>query len=695
MLLILISCATVVDDSSLPPGPGDSSPDTALPDYDPTPDHAALTEGLEGLEFGGSIPSALVVHGHQAFPVVVADGVPVMAAARYGEGGVVVVGHEGQLSAILPGAIAWSGAEVLGAEPGTNVGLDEVHSTDGLELYASSTYAELSDEEADALAQWVYEGGTLVAGGHAWWWGYSNGRSDAAEGYAFNRVLKEMGLVITVQTGPNGSLPVSTPDFELDHSRHALAALEEHEAGERSLTLDEQVQGANAASLAVTHLPLSWPWFQRAWAFVEGLPAVIPTKADPVEPSEEPIDHLVVRVGAKLAAEAPVEDLQANPAAEDFPGSGHTPVGEVTRTLELSYAGLDSFYGYAGAGRDAWMATDLWVPAGGQVTLEFSQDLTGLGVQVGAHTDTLWHLDSWSRSPQIARHWPIEGDTITVGSAFGGLLYVTVPAGTDLGEVLVTIDGAAKGPWVEYRGEAFALVVPTDTPVDDASALMAWWDEVLAAEHTLAGYPDWPRLERAVCDRQISAGWMHSGYPFMAHLESAGDLTDLSSLQTGGDWGAFHELGHNHQDLAWVLPGTTEANVNLFSVYVMEEVVGIDRAEGHSALTDTKRTDRTADYVANGTFSDDWSVWTALETYLQLQEAFGWEAFTELMEEYREATDRPAGTAEAIHQWMVRSSRAFGYDLTAFYAAWKFPDTETAAAELTDLPDWTDHPMAD
>ena len=124
-----------------------------------------------------------------------------------------------------------------------------------------------------------------------------------------------------------------------------------------------------------------------------------------------------------------------------------------------------------------------------------------------------------------------------------------------------------------------------------------------------------------------------------------------------------------------MLPGTWQANVNLFSVYAMEAVVGIDRAAAHPDMTDARRAERIAAYVADGTFSD-WSVWTALETH-------------------RAAPNHPSTEREVIHQWMVRSSRAVGYDLTGFYGAWKSPDTADAAAELTDLPDWTDHPMAE
>jgi hypothetical protein len=40
---------------------------------------------------------------------------------------------------------------------------------------------------------------------------------------------------------------------------------------------------------------------------------------------------------------------------------------------------------------------------------------------------------------------------------------------------------------------------------------------------------------------------MHSGYPMMAHLDAADRILDLDMLQSDGDWGVFHEFGHNMQ----------------------------------------------------------------------------------------------------------------------------------------------------
>lgn len=62
----------------------------------------------------------------------------------------------------------------------------------------------------------------------------------------------------------------------------------------------------------------------------------------------------------------------------------------------------------------------------------------------------------------------------------------------------------------------------------------------------------------------------------MAHKASASTLvTKIEDL-----WGPIHELGHNQQRSCWEFPShTTECTCNLWSVYVHEEVLGINRAK--------------------------------------------------------------------------------------------------------------------
>ncbi len=54
------------------------------------------------------------------------------------------------------------------------------------------------------------------------------------------------------------------------------------------------------------------------------------------------------------------------------------------------------------------------------------------------------------------------------------------------------------------------------------------------------------RPERMAHDVDISAGYMHSGYPVMTFLDVV-DSTLVFPMTGPGHWGHFHEFGHNHQ----------------------------------------------------------------------------------------------------------------------------------------------------
>jgi hypothetical protein len=61
---------------------------------------------------------------------------------------------------------------------------------------------------------------------------------------------------------------------------------------------------------------------------------------------------------------------------------------------------------------------------------------------------------------------------------------------------------------------------------------------------------------------------------------------NVDLLKTKGDWGFFHELGHNHEGQAYTFGGDyVEVDVNLFSMYVMQTVVGREMT-AHPSLKD-------------------------------------------------------------------------------------------------------------
>eukprot|EP00964_Phaeocystis_antarctica_P074486 scaffold45807_cov56-Phaeocystis_antarctica.AAC.2 len=152
---------------------------------------------------------------------------------------------------------------------------------------------------------------------------------------------------------------------------------------------------------------------------------------------------------------------------------------------------------------------------------------------------------------------------------------------------------------------------------------------------------------------------------------------------------------HHFSDRVSFTTGTTETTCNLWSVK-MYGSLGISAAVGHSALSASNRATRLADYRANENKvmgnSGSWNVWVALETYMQLQEAFGWSFYATIFTQYRGISD-PGTDAARINEWVRRSSYVAGKNLGPFYQAWGFPVTQFVIDEIASLPAWTEDPM--
>ena len=80
--------------------------------------------------------------------------------------------------------------------------------------------------------------------------------------------------------------------------------------------------------------------------------------------------------------------------------------------------------------------------------------------------------------------------------------------------------------------------------LDNPMELITFWDDLVASHYEFAAEPLPSRPERFVSDAQISAGYMHSGYPIMMWLDVVQPregklpvLLDLEELSSKGNWG--------------------------------------------------------------------------------------------------------------------------------------------------------------
>lgn len=406
-------------------------------------------------------------------------------------------------------------------------------------------------------------------------------------------------------------------------------------------------------------------------------------------------------------------------SASSFPGIPAADAPRITREVRVdattSSPNLIGPYGAPNAA--VWHSLGLYAAPGEVVTVRVSDEVAAakqLRIQVGCHTDNLERLNEWKRYPQITYSLTIDKPTTTIRSPFGGLVYVVVSQQCKIGEVNITLENviasplfvrgqttiddwhaqieSCQVPWGELATDKVIISLPTSVlqKVDDPEKVMAFWDRVLDTCVDLLGIThERTRAERMVPDVQISAGYMHSGYPIMTHMDVINDFIDLEKLRKNG-WGFFHEIGHNHQNRDWTFSGTTEVTVNLFSLYVFEKVFQIQSAETRTELTRKWQQRAIERYLAAEKPFEMWrkDAFLALTMYVQLIEKYGWDAFTQTFAGYRQLPDeeRPRSDEARRDQWMVRFSQTVGENLGPFFEAWGIPTTEKARASINDLP---------
>tara|TARA_R110002072_G_scaffold126377_1_gene263199 strand:- start:491 stop:2494 length:2004 start_codon:yes stop_codon:yes gene_type:complete len=653
---------------------------------------------------------------------------PLVAAARWARGRVVVFGHTGYFgrqalrsadtARLLGNAIRWSASSptprvgclsqpalAQALRPGLQVRVfakgaltQALGEVDVLCLAATDLKTPAERAQVAAFAE---AGGGVVLSGLGWGWQQLNPKRSLREDHPGNLLLSEVGLA----WADGYSQRSSREGFTLEAPGRLLAAgpalelLLEHAEGKARPTKAALEEAGRTVILAGQTLRQADRLLRPTLARLEAQGNTpIPSATAPLR-AEEGLSRVLLSLQcARLARD---DSGPAHPASVEFPGPVPSLAPRLNRKLVLN-------------GRPGWQSTGLYAAPGVPIELSTERAIPSLRVRIGAHTDRLYHKDAWGRAPEITLSRAMPGLTLTLSNPFGGLIYLEAEPETQ-GTIKVSRAVAAPrfvlgqtrletwrrtirrhpAPWAELASDKIILTVPSRhvRELGDPQALMTYWDTIADACADLAGIPAArPRPERYVADVQLSAGYMHAGYPIMTHLDAAEGMTDLASLSKAGNWtwGLFHELGHNHQVSDWTFEGTGEVTCNLFTLYVLQEVCGVERPRAE--LYGPARSKRLQTFFSGprsfGTWKGD--PFLALLQYMQLQEAFGWEPFKRVFREYRALPKgkRPRTDAERRDQWLIRFSRAVGVNLGPFFAAWGVPTSEAARASLRDLPDW-------
>lgn len=537
----------------------------------------------------------------------------------------------------------------------------------------------LSEAEIELLKTHVSNGGGLVTSGLGWGWLQLNPGKKIYE-HPGNRLLHDMGLMFTDsftdRTSKLGYAVAPVPaEVEVPTALDRV----------RSSAGVDMAQAVWTLSRAMRTVPPDdKSLLPKLRSLVASVGPVVPTPENPVT-MKQPMQRVALTFQLMELDRQPV---QAHPAAKAFPGSPPQDAKPVTRTFSAPFPT-----------KDEWVSTGLYAAPGAKLKVK------GVGtIIIGPHTDELWHKESWPRVPSVSRRFKFE-DGQEVASPFGGLVYLTAVKSAS-----VTITGAVEapyyrlgettdaewkrqrenpGPWAELQSEKVIVTVPSKEirNLDDPEALMRFWDQLISAEEELVGAAGRNRRERLVPDVLISAGYMHSGYPIMTHMDAAPRMVDLKVLQTG-EWGFLHELGHNLQSPHWTFDGTGEVTNNFLVLYALETVCGRELNAGHPALKESPKKLEDALKAGKKPWAED-DPFLRLYMYYLMRRDFGWEPFKKVFREYlAPGAVLPRSDLEKRDQWMVRVSKAVGRNLGPYFIIWGVETSEAARASVANLPLW-------
>lgn len=259
-------------------------------------------------------------------------------------------------------------------------------------------------------------------------------------------------------------------------------------------------------------------------------------------------------------------------AADAFPG----PVAETAERLTGEIVTINGTYiadpGYNvkilqdDYGTFARRPTGLYVPPGEAITVIVPDALVGIGadIVIGASTHDVSNKlgTGLRRFPRVIKEYEIYQSTMTVANPFGGILYIYIPEGTDLGGITITVSGAVKMPYFPMTslktgditafqervasGEVLFAEVETDNfmytaPLsyfkrDDIVETLEMWDRMWEAYQMYNGRP-FPlhKSEHYIIDRMTKWNTLAGGYPMTMGANNVPNTTLFWAQDVNGN----------------------------------------------------------------------------------------------------------------------------------------------------------------
>ncbi|MBC8986301.1 discoidin domain-containing protein [Pedobacter sp. N36a] len=369
-----------------------------------------------------------------------------------------------------------------------------------------------------------------------------------------------------------------------------------------------------------------------------------------------------------------------------------------------------------------------YAPAGELIKIVVPAGINGLSVQVGGHTDNLTGKEPLQRDAVITNTKQLFPGVNYVRNLYGGTIYIRADIAFEK-PVELTITGAVVSPdfvlgvsndaqwiaqvkastvpWLELRSSRVIFLIPRDflirnfnssKPLVNPTALMKEWNAKFELD-----YNGWMGLSdnsadlrdrspqsawREVLDIQPSVGYGHNGFPVVATMDSEwfNSVISLEQLQSGANWGTYHEFGHNcQQPSIWSWEVLGETTNNLFN-YKVANRNGANFSIQHGddwvapALAYAAGPTGAKKFDTDAGMNDPFK---RMIPFLQIFEKYGYGAMTHLYTEARHAT-RLANTTQDKKDFVYeRFSEFANVNLLPFFNAWGIEVSSVSTAKIS------------
>jgi len=438
--------------------------------------------------------------------------------------------------------------------------------------------------------------------------------------------------------------------------------------------------------------------------------------------------------------------FRTHPSAINFPGAPQKGYKTIKSTFQLLHkktsardSALSMKYVFAMPQTFTLYSTGLYAPPGTKIPIKLPDnwDREDVWVCIGAHRDVLFNTEeNWRRMPIIISEVQLKKDLSFISSPFGGLIYFGVYPRTQSFQSDIILSNVIKAPyyvygkttasdwanqlknnrapWGEIATDKIIITLPDSAlrKIKDPQKTLEIWNKIISTEYDLSQLPvPFIRPVRLVVDEQISNGAMHSGYPIMIHHSPSQDMLSLNSITDpakllkgiyrGANWGYFHEIGHNLQNIEWVPDGTIEVGCNFYSLYLLDRLIG-SRDSAHECLTPAYQKMVMTDYFSRDTRQHDYeqNPFLGLIPFIQLQKKFGWNTFKQVFKQYidhpndsldyayKSEDDRRKKNLKKTEVLVTRFSEQTKTNLSPFFKAWGFPVSTATDEALKKYASW-------